>query len=340
MCNIKTVMYHNLVPALVSDGVGELPRSVTSSSEFPTPVIIRALGIRATKAFWEFFTASLSNANTRAAYYRAVISFCSWMEAQGFGLLDLEPVIVAAYMEKLKREMSIASVKQHLAALRQFFDHLVVAHVIRTNPAASVRSPRYAVREGKTPVLSKKEASKLLRSFSENSLIDLRDRAFIALLLYTFARVSAVTALSVEDYFEEGGEWFLRLREKGSKEHVLPVHPKLKEYLEAYLKHLAPKRARLPLFRTANGRQPELTSQPMSRQDAFRMIRRRISAQGITAPVGCHSFRATGITNFLASGGSLETAQLIANHASAKTTKLYDRNERRITQEALKSLKF
>ena len=68
-----------------------------------------------------------------------------------------------------------------------------------------------------------------------------------------------------------------------------------------------------------------LSGKPMSQPDAWRMIRRRAAAAGIAAEIGCHTFRATGITAYLEGGGTLENAQAMAAHESPRTTKLYDR---------------
>jgi integrase len=87
------------------------------------------------------------------------------------------------------------------------------------------------------------------------------------------------------------------------------------------------------LFRTSPGHNATmLTEQSMSQADAWRMIRRRAGAAGIFAPIGNHTFRATGITAYLGNGGTLEHAQSMAAHESPRTTKLYDRTEERLTQ--------
>ena len=75
--------------------------------------------------------------------------------------------------------------------------------------------------------------------------------------------------------------------------------------------------------------------------DAWRMIRRRAAVAGIAAPIGNHSFfRATGITNFLENGGTLEYAQDMAAHASPRTTRLYDRRKERITQAQVERIRL
>jgi site-specific recombinase XerD len=76
----------------------------------------------------------------------------------------------------------------------------------------------------------------------------------------------------------------------------------------------------------------------MTQVDAWRMVRKRAVAAGIMAPIGNHSFRATGITAYLANGGALEHAQSMAAHESPRTTKLYDRTKERLTQDEVERI--
>ena len=108
----------------------------------------------AERRFWEFFTAHIRNPNTRLAYLAAVRRFAEWCERRGLALDQVEPMVVAAYIEQLSGALSPASVKQHLAALRMLFDWLIVGQVLPFNPASSVRGPKHVVKTGKTPVLS------------------------------------------------------------------------------------------------------------------------------------------------------------------------------------------
>ena len=128
-----------------------------------------------------------------------------------------------------------ATIKLQLAAIRQLFDWLVVGQVMPTNPAASVRGPKHVVKRGKRPVLSAAEARRLLASIDISTHVGLRDRAFIGLMAYSFARVGAATAMKVEDVFTQDRRLWLRLREKGGKRHEMPCHHNLEAYLLAYL---------------------------------------------------------------------------------------------------------
>jgi site-specific recombinase XerD len=294
----------------------------------------------ASRRFVEFFTANIRNANTRRAYARAATEFATWCERQGLQeLRDLEPVHVAAYIEGLQGRLSAPSIKLQLAAIRVLLDWLVVGQVLAVNPASSVRGPRYSVKKGKTPVLSAEEARALLDSIEPSSLIGLRDRALIALMVYTFARVGAAVKMRVEDMFVQSRRTWVRLHEKGGKAHEMPCHHNLEAYLHAYADgaQLAGEPKGF-LFRTARGRAGTLSAEPMSQPDAYRMIARRARAADIRTRVGNHSFRATGITEYLKNGGKLEIAQQMANHESARTTGLYDRRNDQVSLDEVERI--
>lgn len=288
----------------------------------------------------EFFTAHIRNPNTRRAYARSVSEFSAW--CAGHGLLDLAsigPVHVAAYIEQLGLTLAAPSVKQHLAALRVLFDWLVVGQIVPTNPASSVRGPRHSVRKGKTPVLAADEARALLDAIDITTPVGLRDRALIGLMVYTFARVGAVIKMQVDDVYIQGRRSWVRLHEKGGKEHEMPCHHNLDAYLHAYLEQALPEAPKKSfLFRSAQGRSGLLSGNAMGQADVYRMIGRRAVAASIATKIGCHSFRATGITEYLRNGGKLEVAQQMANHESARTTGLYDRRQDQVSLDEVERI--
>lgn len=79
------------------------------------------------------------------------------------------------------------------------------------------------------------------------------------------------------------------------------------------------------VFRSARGRGREVAENLLAQPDAYRMIRRPTIAAGSRTKIGNHTFRATGITEYLPNGGKLEIAQQVANHESARTIGPYDR---------------
>jgi site-specific recombinase XerD len=300
---------------------------VLPASKPKLPVLITGTGKRAGGRFLEFFTVNIRNRNTRAAYGRAARDFLSWCEEHGLSRLqDVQPVHVAAYIEGLQAKRAAPTVKQHLACIRMLFDWLVIGQIVAANPAHSVRGPRHSVSKGSTPVLSSDEARELLQGMDVSSVVGLRDRAIIATMTYTFARVGAVVALKVEDYYPQKKRWWLRLHEKNGKVNEMPCHHKLEAYLDEYLEAAGIAGERKgELFRTAIGKTGKLATKALSRTNVWYMVRRRAASAGIETAIGCHTFRATGITDYLRNGGRIEVAQRMAGHANAKTTGLYDR---------------
>lgn len=301
------------------------------------PAAIQRAGDAAAWRFVEFFAATIRNRNTRAAYARAVSQFFAWCERHRLRTLDqISPIAVAAYIEN--HPGAAPTVKQHLAAIKMLFDFLVTGQVLRINPAASVRGPKHVVRRGKTPVLQPDQARALLDSIKTDSIIGLRDRAMISLMCYTFSRVSAMVHMQVDDYFQNGKRWWVRLHEKGGKRHEVPCNHNLEAALDAYLDAaLVRDEKKTPLFRSVD-KHKKLSTNPMTRKDVLCMVKRRSLAAGLPSSTCCHTFRATGITAYLLNGGTIENAQLIAAHESPRTTKLYDRTGEEITLDEVERI--
>jgi integrase len=220
------------------------------------------------------------------------------------------------------------------------FDWLVTGQVMPLNPAHSGRGPKHSVKKGKTSVLSTEEMRTLLDSIDVSSLIGCRDRALIALMGYTFARVGAVIGLKVEDYYIQKRRGWIRLHEKGGKVTELPCHHTLEQFLDEWvaLSGLSAEPG-APLFPTL--RHGKLTGRAsLAQAEVYLMIQRRTIAAGIATKISCHSFRATGITTYLQNGGKLEIAQQMAGHESARTTGLYDRRNDTIALDEIERIAY
>ena len=158
-------------------------------------------------------------------------------------------------------------------------------------------------------------------------------------MTYTFARVGAVVAHAVEDYYPEGKRWWVRLHEKGGKRHEMPAHHKLEAYLDEYLDAAGirdeGKRSPLPLDDRQDRHAHRHADAPHRRLPHDPPARGR---RGFRLKIGCHTFRATGITAYLEAGGTLENAQAMAAHESPRTTKLYDRTSDEITLDEVERI--
>lgn len=318
----------------------------TALAELPgghlIPALIAAAGEQAAWRYIDFFTSNIRNPNTRRAYARACGLFFAWCEERGLTLATIRSFDVASYIEARQQTHSAPDVKQQLAAIRMLFDWLITGQVVPFNPAAAVRGPKHVVKTGKTPVLEGNEWRKLLDAIPTETVRDLRDRALIATLTYSFARIGAALKMKVEDLRPKGAGWSIRLHEKGGKHHTMPCHHALAEALHAYIAAAGIGEDRKGfLFRTSPRHTATvLTEQPLDQAAAWRMIRRRAAAAGIMAPIGNHTMRATGITAYLANGGQLEHAQEMAAHESPRTTKLYDRTKERLTQDEVERIRL
>jgi site-specific recombinase XerD len=297
-------------------------------------------GERTRARFFEFFTANIRNPNTRRAYAKAATDFLAF--CRDIGVTDfraIAPSHVGVWVEQLGQEQSVPTVKQRLAAIRHLFDWLVNGHVMATNPAHTVRGPAFSRRTGKTPVLTPEEARQLLDSIPADTISGRRDRALIALMTYTFARVGAATAMEVRDVFTQNKRLWVRLQEKGGKVVEMPCHHSLERYLDDYLDAGELRdQLRTPLFRTIGRGTGLLSANPLPQPNVYMMLGRRAAAAGIDTNVCCHTFRATGITAYLKNGGTLEKAAHMANHSSTRTTQLYDRRSDEVSLDEVERI--
>lgn len=316
-----------------------MTRLVTPDS-LSTPALVLASGDRASIRFLEFFASAIRNPHTRRAYARAAGDFLAWCAGAGVpSIAAVQPLHVAAWIELQAQSLSAPTVKQRLAAIRHLFDWLVTGQVVPVNPAASVRGPNHSARQGKTPVLEASEARQLLDSIDVSTPVGLRDRALIALMVFSFARVGAALAMRVDDVYVQQRRLWVRLHEKGGRRHEMPCHHTLEVYLHAYIDGTGigedPKG---PLFRTIGRGTGQFTDTPLPQANAYAMVRRRALAAGIATKIGNHTFRATGITVYLKNGGTLENAAAMANHASTRTTQLYDRRHEDISLDEVERI--
>ena len=343
LVEVKDPASHDVVPVKAS----RLPtRKVTF-----VPQTLASQGKKAQKRFVTFFTDRIRNPNTRTAYHRNACEFFEWCERRGLAFPDVESFHIAAYIEELLAQgKAKRTVKQVLASIRKLYDWLIVGQICSINPAQAVEGPTVSAKKGTTPYLDEDTATQFLSSVDDSTVVGLRDRALIGLMTFSFARIGAAISMNIEDYYQNGKKWFIRLHEKGGKEHTMPAHHKLEEYLDAYIEAAGgfdqfppePQQGRVkplrPLFRTSRGRSGQLSNRRMSRTDAWRMVRRRAKDAGLRITIGNHTFRATGITNYMVNGGDLKKARDMANHASTKTTSVYDHSGDDITLDEIERI--
>lgn len=294
----------------------------------------------AQEALSDFFGAKIANDNTREAYLRDAREFGQWITGEGLSLDLVRTIDVARYRETLRsKDNSPATIKRKLSALRKLFSYMVETGALVSNPAREVATERVRVKGGKTPALSPEQMRQLFESFNPERLIDLRDRALISVMSYSLARVSAALGLRASDLIDLGRTQVLRLREKGGVERDIPAHPKMVGYIDAWTSAsgITGNTSLFPVFERSG---TVMGATALDRGDALRMVKRRLANAGLPHVFSNHSFRATGITEFLSNGGTLETAQQLANHADSRTTKIYDRRAAKLELEEIVRIRY
>jgi site-specific recombinase XerD len=323
---------HGLVP---------VSQNLPAGHSLELPEIVSRAGGAAIFAAEEFFFGTIRNEHTRKAYLTAIKRFLAWAEKRGLDLVRIAPKDVGQYFNGLgKEDLSVATRKQHLAALRHFFDGMVVRHAILLNPALSVRGERYQVVEGKTPEITPAQARTLLKSLDTSGPVGLRDRAIIAILIYTAARAGAIAKLRRSSFYDAGDQWMLHFDEKGGKSREIPVRHDLAKILFEYLKAAGLENADkdTPLLRSAIRKTGKLTDRGMHPGDICQMVKRRLRDAGLPTRLSPHSFRVATITDLLEQGLPLEDVQRLAGHADPRTTRLYDRRDRKITRNIVERI--
>ncbi len=322
----------------MTDSAGSSLVKHHESGQVLAPNIVSNAGAAAGFAWDEFFQGQIRNKYTRAAYLRAVRRFLAWIEPQESELSRITPGLIGRYFDSLAL-LSTPSKKVHLAAIRSFFDVLVQRHVVLLNPASSVKTERFSVSEGRTPEITVEQSRRLLAAIRLETVADYRDRALIAVLIYTAARAGAVAKLRLRDFTHDGTQFALRFSEKGGRARSIPVRHDLQGFLQDYLlvAGIEGEAKDTPLFRTL-GVATRLSARPMNGVDVCRMVKRRLKSAGLPNAISPHSFRALVATDLLANNVPLDDVQYLLGHADARTTRLYDRRQKQVTRNIVERI--
>lgn len=301
------------------------------------------------------FICTRNNDNTRAAYLRILQEFLLWVEREQFTTLaDVTASHLSKYVTGLHRRrknkkqiepLSNRSRAQVASCLRGYFTQLVRGGALATNPATAIETHTLKVKIGHYQPLAPHQMAKFLDSIPTDTLYGLQERAIVAFMAFSCARVSAVVKMKLDDLYEEDGHLQVRLSEKGGHRHHVPCHPELERYLKDFLHASRPgspacdPNPAVWLFRRWDRRRKILTGRPLSRMVCYHMVKRRNKTLGFPN-VTNHTFRATGITTFLNAGGALDDARRLANHASVNTTKLYDHRNQKVSVADVQKINY
>lgn len=282
---------------------------------YSIPSIISDAGVEATNSFLEFLLKSYRTDATRRKQSEALHQFGEWCKEKQLSLLEIRRGHVVSFLKDLEERYSASTCGVYQLAVRKLFSWLCKRRILSDDPAEKVFPSRG--KEGlysySGEVLESHEIDRLFNCKGcvgrELTVVEHRDKAVLALLLYGLADAMDVEAASVEDFFQKGGTWWIRLHGRGKSRDV-PVNAELERYLLVYLDKAAiASESCAPLFRTRDQvTKDRLTGKRMSRGAVKRMVFVRVRYARIAKRITMASLRATSVRNFLHSGGTIEGA--------------------------------
>ena len=239
-----------------------------------------------------------------------------------------------------------ATVSRKVSVCRQFFDEAFDRGLISRNPAARLRG--FAVsHDSKTLGLSKQQAKDLLEAVGIETLLGLRDKAMLSLMIRTGLRRMDVIGATVGSLGEHLGHTTLTILSKGNKERAIKIPVEVSRHLDAWrsaAKEYREEKAGTPLFcgvvKTGQGKASyynvrEQGQKPLSEKAIWKIVLGRVKAAGIGGNITPHSTRHTFITLALDGGAPLHKVQAAAGHADPRTTERYWRTKHNLDDNAV-----
>jgi len=329
--------------------MGEGDRRRKHSQDVPAALLASSDG-PFLKLYHEFINVSIRSRDTARTYKNATTLFLLWCQQCGVeDIIDIEPITVRNYIDYLYEDRGRKSAaKVAYYGSKTMFQYFVDNGALKTNPAAGVKYPFVNDTRGKTQTISKEEVRAILDNLTAITECkeppakptDYRDRALIALMAYGFVRIGGSLSVRRGDYYKEDGNWWMDFEEKGAQSHSLPILGELKGFIDRYIEMGSITEKDAWLFQSAN-RNGVLSGKPYDRGNSRIMIAKRANQAGIEVDkISNHTFRATGITNFLQEGGTMSEAQDIANHKHQETTKRYDRRDRKKLIDSISKINY
>ncbi|MCG0277638.1 MAG: site-specific tyrosine recombinase XerD [Thermanaeromonas sp.] len=255
--------------------------------------------------------------NTLASYHSDLEQFFDYLSKAGVtSLKESNRGLIIAYLMHLKKQgRSPATVSQHLAAIRSFYQFLLREGILSSDPTATLESPRQVKKLPK--VLTVQEVELLLRQPQPQTPSGLRDKAMLELLYASGLRVSELVALNIDQINLK--EEYVRCLGKGSRERVIPIGSIACFHLENYLRHgrgklLKDKREKA-LFINQQGKR-------LTRQGCWKIIKAYARAAGLSN-ITPHTLRHSFATHLLENGADLRSVQELLGHADISTTQIY-----------------
>lgn len=258
---------------------------------------------------------------TAKAYISDVMSFLIWLEDTDVSSVDYNKI--REYLRFIyKYNYKKTTIARKISALRTFYKYLYRERVVEANPVAGVSAPKKT--KSLPKFLDKEEIEQILNNVNIESPSGFRNRAILELLWATGMRISELSGLNFGDLNLEHNE--IKVFGKGSKERIVLISERAKQYLERYI-HTArrlvakdfpppPQEENSPVFINNTG----YRLNPKTIRNVINSIVEKISLPQKVTP---HMFRHSFATYLIENGADLRVVQELLGHASISNTQIY-----------------
>lgn len=262
--------------------------------------------------------------NTLSAYEIDLSQFLDFLRRGGkensWGEVSKEDIVSYVLHLRGDRRYSSSTVARKVAAIKSFFKFLSQEEVVPGNPTTGLDSPKV---ERRLPrVISLEEVKQILaqpaEAAAEGDPKALRDQALLELAYATGMRASELVSLNLDDVNLASAS--VRCLGKGSKERIIPIHPRAIRALQAYLE-----RGRVRFLKDPHERALFLNQrgQRLTRQGLWLILKEYVTRAGIPVRVTPHTLRHSFATHLLDGDADLINVQQLLGHANVSTTQVY-----------------
>ena len=255
---------------------------------------------------------------TLEAYQRDLKHYLSFIvDKDIISLSNISQMHIREYIRSLNEKgLAASSIARIFSSIRSYHKFLSAENFVNENPTLILTSPKAPK---KLPhVLMEEEISVIINAVVETFQFAKRDKAIIEMLYSCGLRVSELCALSLNNLYLNDD--MIRIMGKGSKERLLPVGGRAKNFLNDYLIHCRPgiqkDKGSSSVFLSRNGN-------PLTRAMINNILRKWSQVAGITKSVSPHTLRHSFATHLLEGGADLRFVQALLGHSDISTTQIY-----------------
>ena len=255
---------------------------------------------------------------TLEAYQRDLKHYLSFIiDKDIISLSNISQMHIREYIRSLNEKgLAASSIARIFSSIRSYHKFLSAENYVSENPTLILTSPKAPK---KLPhVLMEEEISAIINAVVETFQYAKRDKAIIEMLYSCGLRVSELCALSLNNLYLNDD--MIRIMGKGSKERLLPVGGRAKNFLNDYLIHCRPEiqkdKGSSSVFLSRNGN-------PLTRAMINNILRKWSQVAGISKSVSPHTLRHSFATHLLEGGADLRFVQALLGHSDISTTQIY-----------------